>query len=598
MNHRHRISLLAVTTTLALAGMAAKHPPARRPGAIPPKPALRLPRAPTWKTGGIRGELNATRFPGPDIGARVNAAIAALPGGCGTIAIPAGTYTYATKIVKPRCVRLNGEGAGTSPGGRGGTVLRWTPRSGAALAIGDSRGGAAYPTGGIADLTIQGPGAATPTVGLWLGGDPAARVLPQKDFAESQGVRNVRITGFGTGVEWGNNAWVERFYHDEIFANGSGINAAVGATNTAEQNDFVAVSIFNNAGPALAADEDFHFVGTSFDFNGAPSVGANFIDCHFEQSSGLFVQGEYATIIGGLAYLDATKGSDEALFAAKGRTPGEWYIAGLEVGSNHPVREGLEWSMPANSKLFIADLRGNASGRIGSATNAPYMYGSYVNAQLYQSWRTPVELGATMDLGGGEFRNSAQGGAWNVKLNDDWANDPTPYKYLSSSNGDFSILDSAGTRPILRLTDSGAISWGGGPEIRDSAHTGGGPIVLANSPHITGVPKLPRYYRVANRLVKQPQDSGTIALTSQLPLSAVSHPIGGAPLAAGKCLSTAVAVAGATRSSAVVVTPEHYPGDGTYWGAYIPKTGVIEVKVCATVAATPARSKYQVRAIH
>ncbi len=555
--------------------------------------------APT--AGNVKGVLYADQFPGADIGARVNAAAEALPGGCGTVVIPAGTYAYTTTIVKPRCVILRGQGAGAG-GARGGTVLRWTPPSGVALAIGDAAGPSVYPIGGVSNLTLVGPGRTTETYGLWLGGDPLGAVLPPGAFAESQGIRGLRITQFGTGVEWANNAWVERFDHDAIFANGVGVNATAGAVNSAEQNDFVADNIFNNAGAAIAANEDFNFVGTSFDFNGAPSVGAEFTDCHFEQQSGLFIKGPGATISGGFAFLDATSGKDRALFEASGPRPGEWHISGLYVGSNHPVSEVLDWRLPAGSKLFISDLRGNGGQEIEApvSPNFVWTYGSYVNAMLYGSWAKPAYLGASLDTGGEIAGDFASAGNYSLELLDDAnGSDANPGKFLrvTGADGDLQVLNSAFTKPILDLSDSGALSWGGAAAIASSAHTGTGSLVLASSPRLSGLPRLPPKYVVGGKTIAQPSEPGELALTSQLPLAATSGSIGGVSLAPGNCASGTVAVPGAAKADAVVVTPETYPGDGVYWGGYVGSPGTVSVKLCAVVAARPAATVFQVRVL-
>lgn len=425
----------------------------------------------------INGVLNAALYPGADIGAKINAAIAALPGGCGTVAVPSGNYADATTVIKPRCVIIAGQSAGMNGGGIGtpeGTILNWTPTTGVAIAVGDGDGVNAYPGGGIRDLTINGPGGSNTAVGLWLGGDPAAVVLPAADYAESQDVRSVRISGFGTGVEWGNNAWIERFYDDAIFANGVGVNAATGITNSSEQNTFIADDIFNNAGAAIAANVDFHFVSTSFDFNGAPSVGAVYVDCHFEQNSGLFINDEGATIIGGYAFLDASTGTDPALFEASGPAVAEWYISGLYVGSNHTVSEVLDWQLPSQSKLFISDLVGNGGQEIKApvSSNFTWTEGSYVNAMLYGSWASPAYFGGSLETDSATINDFISAGGYNLELQDDSnGSDANPKKYLrvNGAAGDFQVVNNAFSAAILDLSDAGNLAWGGGASIPSSS---------------------------------------------------------------------------------------------------------------------------------
>lgn len=90
----------------------------------------------------------------------------------------------------------------------------------------------------------------------------------------------------------------------------------------------------------------------------------------------------------------------------------------------------------------------------------------------------------------------------------------------------------------------------------------------------------------------------TVNSTSVLPnLSGTSGSIGGSALAAGACTSGTVAVANSATSMAVVATPATYPGDGIFWHGYVSAAGTVTVKVCATIAATPTASAYNVRVL-
>jgi hypothetical protein len=43
-----------------------------------------------------------------------------------------------------------------------------------------------------------------------------------------------------------------------------------------------------------------------------------------------------------------------------------------------------------------------------------------------------------------------------------------------------------------------------------------------------------------------------------------------------------------------VASPVHYPGDGSYWLAYVSAAGTVTVKVCAAIAMTPDATAYNV----
>lgn len=80
-------------------------------------------------------------------------------------------------------------------------------------------------------------------------------------------------------------------------------------------------------------------------------------------------------------------------------------------------------------------------------------------------------------------------------------------------------------------------------------------------------------------------------------LSGTSASIGGSALAAGACASGTVSITGAATTMAVQATPATYPGDGIFWHGYVSSAGSVTVKVCASVAATPTASTYNVRVI-
>jgi hypothetical protein len=130
---------------------------------------------------GPSAPVNPLSFPGADIGAKANAAIAAMPAAGGTVHISAGEYSFATTIKLTR------------PGQHltcdAGTTLRYTG-SGDAILLDPARGA------GL-DLDIDGEG------GCQLLGTAAAQngihLLPGNTFI----IRGMRIAGFtkGNGIE-------------------------------------------------------------------------------------------------------------------------------------------------------------------------------------------------------------------------------------------------------------------------------------------------------------------------------------------------------------------------------------------------------------
>ncbi|MGH9487502.1 MAG: hypothetical protein ACRD04_07920 [Terriglobales bacterium] len=262
----------------------------------------------------IESVLHADQFPGADMGAKINAAIAALPGTCGTVSVPLGNFNFSTRIVIPRCVSVAGAGSGITNNGApaaGGTSLNWTPSSGIAVVDGDpSSQGADYPgVGGMRDLTLNATASGNTAIGLFLGGGTGSDGVPTDLFAAGQEFDAISITNFSVGVEWGSNAWTETFNNTAIGDfSVAGITTDGDIGNSGENNRFFSGGIYNGAGPALldldanaggVIDVDLHFYGTSMDYSGDNAVGifenASFScdGCHIEKA---FAPFETATV--------------------------------------------------------------------------------------------------------------------------------------------------------------------------------------------------------------------------------------------------------------------------------------------------------------
>jgi hypothetical protein len=221
---------------------------------------------------------------GSDIGAWTNAAIGALPGKCGEIYIPAAKTPYAqtTTIVYPRCVKLRG-GAGF------GTVLEYTPKNGWALIATDGSGEGNYPGGSLEDLTFQGPGSGTATGGIYIGGSDGSPGAPPQTlvsgdlYGDFVNINRVRIggnkAGFGTGVQWGNNAWSTTIFESLIDGNGTGVYFPSTTTNSGERLVIANTAIQNNRGIGIKLANspavDMHLIGDSIDYNGLGCSPAN-----------------------------------------------------------------------------------------------------------------------------------------------------------------------------------------------------------------------------------------------------------------------------------------------------------------------------------
>lgn len=158
-----------------------------------------------------QGPLYAADFPGPDIGAKINSAIATLPQG-GTIILPAGNYTFSEPIIIDKPVWLVGQGAQ-------GTVLSYAG-SGASTIV-EAGGQAPYLSGGLRDFQLASaePGVGVGIlqvntvgftyedlavvhfgVGIWVDNRPAAACPTCGGFADSERTDWERVSFFENGV--------------------------------------------------------------------------------------------------------------------------------------------------------------------------------------------------------------------------------------------------------------------------------------------------------------------------------------------------------------------------------------------------------------
>ncbi len=91
--------------------------------------------------------------------------------------------------------------------------------------------------------------------------------------------------------------------------------------------------------------------------------------------------------------------------------------------------------------------------------------------------------------------------------------------------------------------------------------------------------------------------SGAVVLASNLPLSATSGSLGGAPILAGQTITIATSVLGATTAMVALASPVTYPGDGFNWDAYVDTADSVTVRLTAVLAGTPNASLYNIRVV-
>jgi hypothetical protein len=203
-----------------------------------------------------------------DFGAQVNAAYASCPANGCRIRIPAGSYTVSTPIsftTPQKTVKLECD-AGTSNNilypDQGTTELHYTETSGAAITM--TTGGG---TGsGIEGCTLVGPG---------VGGANKAIGL-QLVSASKQTYKDLFISGFNVGLQFGDWVYLDNFYNLQLENNATNLYAPPSITiGTGESVGFFG-GVFTNKSTTS-------FSTTCVDIEGGQAIVMSFYNVSFDQ---------------------------------------------------------------------------------------------------------------------------------------------------------------------------------------------------------------------------------------------------------------------------------------------------------------------------
>ena len=106
----------------------------------------------------------------------------------------------------------------------------WKATTGTGILIGDDGGDNHYSEGEVADLTIQGPGRdISKRTAIYIGGDPKS---DPHGWGDHQNLNRARVSGWGTGIAWGNNVWSMTILESLISNNGTGLYYPSGLNNS------------------------------------------------------------------------------------------------------------------------------------------------------------------------------------------------------------------------------------------------------------------------------------------------------------------------------------------------------------------------------
>ncbi len=283
----------------------------------------------------------------------------------GAIFIPGGTFRVDQSIILNRNQSLIGMGSKSS-------VLKCSGTSSPCVVIADSSFGPNnYAVTNIEKIGIEGPGASTRSIGVYLGGDPAGRISDKNAFADSVVLSSVRITAFKYGIQWGNNAYADKIQTSSIYANDTGLFVSPNLTNSGEAIGITDSTIFNNSHNAIEDHGNFEWMiqGSSFDYNGAAiqfyGAHIHIANCHFEQEQAPVFFEPYGSadlsIRDSTILVQAAAGSDKYILSTWPQSL-HLVIDDVSVWSNHPIQFFVH--MQGSMTGSVTNLYGNGNNKI------------------------------------------------------------------------------------------------------------------------------------------------------------------------------------------------------------------------------------------
>ena len=303
-----------------------------------------------------------------DMGANINAAVAALPTvpprspgeqpqHCGLVEVPTGTYVYRTAWIKPNCVTIEGNGA----------HLRYTGTGFAAVEAGLATATTGNASGGISNLWLEGPGYTNGSVGLLVGGDPSGNVVPSTYVAYQQNNFNLTIENFQYGVMFGGFSSLDSFHGGNIMNNGVNVWVPGNTRGAGENYDFYGV-LLNNAYVAGVVDDlcaEIKMYGGAIDYTGG-SPGQPFYQgnkfavtgacvnfeghgAHIEQDGGPLInaRGPRASVVmfGGELYVSSRAPGAAATAYVVGEGPNSRVVLdGVNIFGEHRMASYVQWN--------------------------------------------------------------------------------------------------------------------------------------------------------------------------------------------------------------------------------------------------------------
>ncbi len=380
------------------------------------------------------------------------------------------------------------------------------------------------------------------------------------DGVYATSVRDVRVTG----------NFIQSPYGNGITLNTAGIYAVI-AGNQIEQPGQRGISIQPTTQTSTANGRLITELWTNFGDGTPSSVGWSHIDLRNNSISAPGLEGIYPQWDGTTKITQLTIDGNDIKGVASSYGPiNANGVDGVAIAENTITGTAYGIEVYNTTGGLIAD---NRMSQIGSGGGIL----SLSSSNLLIVRNMP---------GNGIFSNSTSSGNF-IAFNDMVGNGT-----ITVQSGSARLLLNPGDTTIDNFPNgvssttgafSGAVALNGGGSIASGK-------ILLNNGTISG--------GTINAITLQ-QGGAAIALASQLPLSATLSAWSPGAIAAGVCVTTTQAVANATTSMSVGVSPAADPGAGLTWEGWVSAAGAVSVRLCNTTAAsiTPNAESYNIRVI-
>lgn len=289
----------------------------------------------------------------------------------GDLLVPIGRYRISGTITKNRNQNLIGMGSKAS-------VLVCEALNSPCIVAADITGGVNnYSVSSIENIGIEGPRKPGSSVGIYLGGDPNGKIGPKKAFADALNLVGVRVAGFNHGVEWGNNAYVNKIVRSLILENNVGLYVPAGVENSGEAIGITDSDIFNNKTNGVEDHGNFEWMieGTSFDYNHTAiqfyGSTIHVVNCHFEQEQGqvFFQPSGFASVSirDSEILVQAAAGGDNYILSTWPQAL-TLVVDNVSIWSNHAVRYFMREQGAITGT--VTNLHGNGNKKISAFSNS------------------------------------------------------------------------------------------------------------------------------------------------------------------------------------------------------------------------------------